>query len=99
MSYQVRYTKAAKDDLIRLYEFLLTHDPQAARKAREAIGKGMEFLQEFPFACRKIMSDNPLLREFLISFGQSGYVALFEIENQQTVTILAVRHQREEDYH
>ncbi|MCD6320119.1 MAG: type II toxin-antitoxin system RelE/ParE family toxin [Candidatus Desulfofervidaceae bacterium] len=99
MSYQVRYTKAAKDDLIRLYEFLLTHDPQAARKAREAIGKGMEFLQEFPFACRKVISDNPFLREFLISFGQSGYVALFEIENQQTVTILAVRHQREEDYH
>ncbi|MDC9726393.1 MAG: type II toxin-antitoxin system RelE/ParE family toxin, partial [Candidatus Thioglobus sp.] len=27
------------------------------------------------------------------------YVALFEIENNNTVTILAVRHQREDDYH
>jgi hypothetical protein len=26
-------------------------------------------------------------------------VALFEIEDPRTVTILAVRHQREEDYH
>lgn len=43
MSYRVRYTKAAKGDLIRLYEFLLAHDLQAARRAREAVGKGMEF--------------------------------------------------------
>ncbi|MEA1922724.1 MAG: type II toxin-antitoxin system RelE/ParE family toxin [Pseudomonadota bacterium] len=99
MSYQVRYTRAAKEDLKRLYEFLLDHDLRAARKAREAIGKSMEFLKDFPFACRKTMSDNPFLREFLISFGQSGYVVLFEIENQKTVTILAVRHQREDDYH
>ena len=27
----------------------------------------------------------------------SGYVALFEIEDSRTVTILAVRHQREDD--
>jgi hypothetical protein len=27
------------------------------------------------------------------------YVALFEIENETTVTIVAVRHQRESDYH
>ena len=99
MGYRVRYTKAAKDDLIQLFEFLLAHDPQAARRARVAVGKGMEFLKEFPFACRKVMSGNPFLREFLISFGQSGYVVLFEIENQETVTILAIRHQREEDYH
>jgi hypothetical protein len=26
-------------------------------------------------------------------------VALFEIDDQQTVTVLAVRHQREDDYH
>ncbi|MCD6533571.1 MAG: type II toxin-antitoxin system RelE/ParE family toxin [Deltaproteobacteria bacterium] len=99
MSYRVRYTKAAKEDLKRLYEFLLAHDQRAARRARKAIGKGMDFLKDFPFACRKVMPDNPFLREFLISFGHSGYVVLLEIENRETVTILAVRHQREEDYH
>lgn len=32
-------------------------------------------------------------------FGASGYVALFEIEDAKTVTVLAVRHQREDDYY
>jgi len=41
----------------------------------------------------------PFLRELIIPFGASGYVALFEIAEDQTVTILAVRHQRESDYH
>jgi plasmid stabilization system protein ParE len=39
------------------------------------------------------------LRELVISFGGAGYVALFEIEDNETVTVLAVRHQREDDYH
>jgi plasmid stabilization system protein ParE len=99
MSFQVRYTKAARNDLLRLFSFLLEHDPHAAARAREAIGKSIAFLQEFPFSCRKPMPDNPFLREMLIPFGSAGYVALFEIESNTTVTILAVRHQREDDYH
>ncbi len=35
----------------------------------------------------------------IVSFGTSGYVPLFEIESAEHVTILAVRHQREDDYH
>lgn len=99
MSYRVRYTKAARDDLHRLYAFLLERDLQAATLAREAIGKSIEFLGEFPFACRKALPDDPFLREMVIPFGAAGYVALFEIENNETVTILAIRHQREDDYH
>ena len=33
-----------------------------------------------------------------MSAGANGYVALFEIEDNQTVTVLAIRHQREEDF-
>lgn len=99
MSYQVRFTKTAKEDLQRLYRFLLDNDVQAARRARKTIGKGLEFLRDFPFSCRKAMPDNPFLREMLIPFGASGYIALFEIENSRIVTILAIRHQHEEDYH
>ena len=72
---------------------------QAAGRARDAIGKGIELLRDFPFTCRKAVPDNPFLRELVIPFGAAGYVALFEIEDHQTVTILAVRHQREDDYH
>lgn len=34
-----------------------------------------------------------------IAFGSSAYVALFEIADNHTVTVLAVRHQRGDDYH
>jgi plasmid stabilization system protein ParE len=95
----VRYTKAARDDLRRLFGYLLERDRQAAHRAREAIGKSVELLREFPFSCRKAVPDNPFLRELVIPFGAAGYVALFEIEDDSTVTILALRHQREDDYH
>ncbi len=98
MSYQVRYTKEAKEDLERLFNFLLERNLQAAHSAKDAISKGMEFLKDFPFTCRKADQDNPFIREMLISFGNRGYVVLFEIENKTTVTILAVRHQKESDY-
>jgi plasmid stabilization system protein ParE len=98
VSFRVRYAGAAREDLQRLYAFLLEHDLQAAGRARDAIGKSVELLRDFPFTCRKAMPDNPFLRELLIPFGAAGYVALFEIEDNETVTILAVRHQREDDY-
>ncbi|MBI5330137.1 MAG: type II toxin-antitoxin system RelE/ParE family toxin [Betaproteobacteria bacterium] len=98
LSYRVRYTRAARDDLRRLFGFLVQRDARAARRARDAIVKAAEFLKDFPFACRKADDANPFLRELLIPFGSSGYVALFEIESPEWVTILAIRHQREEDY-
>lgn len=99
MSFRVRFTRAAKQDLVRLYGFLVAEDISAARKARDAIAKAMEFLRDFPFSCRKATPDDPLLREMVIAFGARGYVVLFEIDNEETVTILAVRHQREADFH
>ncbi|HSY27713.1 MAG TPA: type II toxin-antitoxin system RelE/ParE family toxin [Burkholderiaceae bacterium] len=98
MSYRVRYTKAAREDLHRLYAFLLERDLGAARRARDAIAKSIAFLQDSPFTCRKA-ADTPFLRELIIPFGAAGYVALFEIDDHETVTILAIRHQREDDYH
>jgi plasmid stabilization system protein ParE len=99
VNWRVRYTPAARDDLKRLYAFLLEHDIGAARHALVAIVKGAELLRWFPYSCRKLDPDNPLLRELLVSFGNAGYVLLYEIEDDSTITILAVRHQREDDYH
>lgn len=77
---------------------MLAHDVSAANNAIEAINKAIEILKTFPFTCRKAKADTPFLRELIISFGANGYVALFEIEEDNTVTILAVRHQREDDF-
>jgi plasmid stabilization system protein ParE len=98
VTFRVRYTKGARDDLRRLYEHLLKRDARAARRAKDKIAKGVELLKEFPFTCRKASPDSPFLRELLISFGSAGYVLLFEIEDATTVTVLAVRRQREDDY-
>lgn len=99
MSYLVRYTKAARNDLLRLYAFQVERDLKAARRARDAIVKSIEFLRDFHFSCRKASKQTPFLRELVIPFGADDYVVLFEIDDNSTVTILAIRHQREEDYH
>jgi plasmid stabilization system protein ParE len=96
--YRVRFTPEAEDDLLRLYDFLLEKDVTAAERAMDAIKEAMELLRFSPFSCRKALADNSFLRELIIPFGSAGYVALFEIESGGTVNILAVRHQREEDY-
>jgi plasmid stabilization system protein ParE len=98
VSYTVRFAPAAAKDLQRLFDFFAERDAKSARRARSAIAKGLEFLRTFPFSCRKASPQHPLLREMIISFGVNGYVALFEIEDNQTVTVLAIRHQREEDF-
>jgi plasmid stabilization system protein ParE len=96
--YRVRFTPEAEDDLLRLYEFLLERDLDAAERALEAIKKAIELLRFSPFSCRKTLPDRPFLRELVIPYGRAGYVALFAIEPDRTVTVLAVRQQREEDY-
>ncbi|THU01443.1 type II toxin-antitoxin system RelE/ParE family toxin [Lampropedia puyangensis] len=102
MHYTVRLTPEAEEDLLRLYEFILERDLdgyETAECALTAIQKGFDFLKILPYSCRKADVSRPYLRELVISFGASGYVALFEIEPDQIVTIIAVRHQRESDFH
>lgn len=99
MTYSVRLTRRARENIQRLYRFLLGRDKYAAKRAYSAIEKGLLSLSEFPFSCRKADPENAFLREMIVPFGDSGYVILFEIEENQAVTILAVRHQREDDYH
>jgi plasmid stabilization system protein ParE len=99
VKFRVRYTKAARADLRRLYSFLLDIDLGLARRMRNAIVHGMSVLEDYPQACRKVTRNIPFLHELVIPFGSAGYVVLFEIEDNHTVTILAIRHQRENDYH
>jgi len=98
LSYRVWFTKEAREDLKRLYAFLLSKDRAAAAKALKGIHQAIEAVTLFPYTCRKALDDNPFLRELVISFGAYGYVALFEIEAPDIITIIAVRHQREDDF-
>lgn len=99
MSYRLRISQGAQEDFERLFDFLAANDLQAAIRARAAIEKAYEFVELMPFACRKADDADPFLREIVIPFGAAGYVALFDIQDNTTVTLLAIRHQREEDFH
>jgi plasmid stabilization system protein ParE len=99
VTYRLRLAPGAADDLQRLFDFLAEQDLPAAKRARQAIEQAFAFLGSFPFACRKVSDSQPFLREIVIEFGHAGYVALFEIERHDTVTVLAVRHQREDDFY
>jgi len=103
--YRVVLTEEAEEDLLRLFDFLvereLSHDaadPDLPQRAIDAIKDGLKLLERFPFTCRKA-GQSPFLRELVIPFGHTGYVALFEIVDNKTVAIGAIRHQREDDYH
>ncbi|MRD47430.1 type II toxin-antitoxin system RelE/ParE family toxin [Caenimonas koreensis DSM 17982] len=100
-SYKVRFTAQAEADLLRLYDFLLEHDLATAERALNVIKDALRLLEQFPFSCRKAGDGEhgPRIRELVIPFGATGYVALFEIDDATTVTVLALRHQRENDYH
>lgn len=99
--FEVRFTEEAREDLIRLFDFLLQFDLDLALRARQTIEDSLSLLEQFPFTCRKAAdgAQGPRLRELVISFGSTGYVALFEIDDAATVTVLALRHQREADFH
>jgi plasmid stabilization system protein ParE len=102
VTFTVRFTEGAEADLVRLYQFILERDETdwaLADRAIQAIGDAIRSLELSPFSYRKATPGNPFLREWVIPFGSTGYVALFEIDDDKTVTILAVRHQREDDYY
>ncbi len=106
MSYQVKLTREAEDDLLRLYDFVLVReldragggDLDLAEQALGAIQSGFATLRSSPFTCRKA-GQSPFIRELVIPFGGTGYVALFEISGGDTVIVAAIRHQREDDYY
>jgi plasmid stabilization system protein ParE len=102
VTFRVRFTREAEDDLVRLYEFILERDVTdwaLAERALEAIRHAISGLERSPFSYRRASGQrSPFLRELVIAFGSAGYVALFEIEGSDVVTVLAVRHQREDDY-
>lgn len=91
---QVIYTQNAIRDLQRLREFLRPKNPLAARRAAEAIVKSIQILGLQPQIGRLIEDMPDQYREWMIDFGDSGYVARYYFDGERII-ILAVRHQKE----
>ena len=95
---QVRLSARAQADLSRLYTFLINKDVNAAKRAVLAIRNAFIPLKQAPMIARPV-EDSDDLRELVIDFGATGYIALYRFEPAlDAVTILAIKHQREIDY-
>ncbi len=91
-------TEGAAQGLERCRRFLLEKNPQAAIRAGQAIERQFALL-ETESEIGRPFNDLPELRELIIAFGDSGYVALYRHEVKfDSVYVLAFRHQKDAGY-
>jgi plasmid stabilization system protein ParE len=81
-------------DLVRLHAFPAPKSIEAAQAAARAIRLGVKILGRRPEIGRTVDGLPIEVREWVIEFGQSAYVARYAYEGR-TVTIVAIRHGRE----
>lgn len=91
------WTPAALGDVQRIYRFLAANNSDAARRAVKTIRQGVKVLALHPEIGRPAEEMESEYREWVIDFGDSGYVALYHYDGNSAV-ILAVRHQKEVGY-
>jgi plasmid stabilization system protein ParE len=91
------WTPPAIRDVERLHAFLAPRNREAARRATRAIREGVKALAAHPEIGRPVEDMPPEFREWLIQFGDSGYVTLYRYDGE-LVAILAVRHGKEAGY-
>jgi len=91
------WSPEALADVQRLYRFLAEKNPDAARHAARAIRDGMQVVADHPDVGRPVDDMDPEFQEWPISFGASGYVALYRLQ-QDVALVVAVRHQKEVGY-
>ena len=91
-------TEGAAQGLESCRQFLVEKGPQIAQRAAQAIERQFARLEDNPEVGRPF-SELPELRELIIEFGDSGYVALYRHERaDDAVYVLAFRHQKEVGY-
>jgi len=97
-SIKVILSARAQADIARLHRFLVDKDALVAKRAVAAIRDAFLPLRETPLIGRPV-ENHAGLRELVIDFGTSGYLALYRHElTSHTAVILAIKHQREDDY-
>lgn len=93
---QIVYSENALANFERVFDFLAEHDPKAALGAARSIREAVDTLSNHPLIGRTVAGE---LRELVISYGKTGYIALYRfLPAQDQVRIVAIRHQRELDY-
>jgi plasmid stabilization system protein ParE len=91
---QLIWSPQALLDVQRLYRFLAPKNLEAAKRAVTAIRQGVNVLSAQPGMGRPVENMADEFRDWIIDFGDSGYVARYRVDGQHLI-ILVVRHQKE----
>ena len=91
------WQESALRDVQRRYRFLADNNRDAAKRAVKAIRASVRIIAQPPEIGRPAEGMEPEYREWVIAFGDSGYVAAYRYEGE-TALIVAVRHQKEVGY-
>ena len=91
------WSESALRDVQRLYRFLADNNREAAKRAVKAIRASVRVIAQHPEIGRPAEGMEPEYREWVIDFGDSGYIALYRYAGE-TALIVAVRHQKEVGY-
>ena len=90
---RVVYSRRALDDLEARFRFLAKESETAALDALRVIESAILMLEDHPLIGRPVEGH---LRELVISFGHTGYIALYRfLPGRNLVRVLGIRHQRE----
>ena len=93
---EVVYSRRAVSDLERLQTLLAERDTRAAATALLRISEVIAILRSHPLIGRPVEHG---MRELVISYGRSGYIALYDLERGVSrVIVHAIRHQKEAGY-
>jgi plasmid stabilization system protein ParE len=92
------FAEEAFVDLEQIFDFNYERDPATALAHTAAVRSAVLILETHPRIGRPTGAGS-VLRELVISHGQSGYIALYEhAPAEDLVRIVAIRHQREAGY-
>ncbi|MDP1659099.1 MAG: type II toxin-antitoxin system RelE/ParE family toxin [Methylotenera sp.] len=91
---QIIWTRTSLTDVQRLYRFLAQRNQYTAQRAVATIKLRVAILKNHPQIGRPADEMDTKYKELLIDFGDSGYIALYR-HDDEVVTVLAIRHQRE----
>ncbi|MDD5030906.1 MAG: type II toxin-antitoxin system RelE/ParE family toxin, partial [Rhodoferax sp.] len=76
---RVIWSPPALLDLQRLYRFLASKNLDAAQRAVKSIRAGVKLLAQQPGVGRPVPEMEHSFREWLIDFGDSGYLVLYRL--------------------
>ena len=93
----VKYSAQTISDLQRLHDFLATQDKDVAKRAIAVIRDALTKIAVMPERFRPV-EGRIYLREAIIDFGSSGYIARFRHLPGDDILIARIKHQKEDDF-